>query len=211
MISVHPEQARAVRAWVLATLNLDDDGEVEDPAPFSELTVRWAPTDYNAPQPLYAMIREVSLVPRGEPEEIVKTFNAGEVDEALVVQHSTVSDWTISVQVVSMLSADSPALAQSAARYLRRLELRTMADGTGPMRELGVAWCRSGQILPLDRIANRAQWETRAALDLTFAVGERIVEQPGWIDSIEVTGTLSPLDSQTFTVDQTSPDLDDLL
>lgn len=210
MISVDPAQARAFRAWVLATLNLDDNSETESPAPFDESTVRWSPTDYPTPRPLYAMIREISLVERGQPDTTRKSFNRGEVDETLVVQHSTISDWTVSVQVVSKLDPENPALEQAAGQYLRRLRARTLADGVDDMRLLGVAWCRSGQILPLDRIAKNAEWETRAALDLTFVVGDRIVEQPGWIDSAEVTGTLSPLESETFTVDQTTPDLDDL-
>lgn len=210
VISATPDQARAVRSWVLTVLNLSDQGVAESPAPFGAESVRWSDSDYpRAPNP-YAMLREVSFVPYGEPVRPRETINAGQVDEALLQYAWTIAEWTVSVQVVSKLDEANPELSTSAGRYLRRLEMRTMGEETTPMRLVGCAWCRTGQILPMPRIANGSQWESRAALDLTFRVGEYIVDRPGWIESVEATGTLDPLAAETLNAAH-DDDLDNLL
>lgn len=209
-VSASPTQATAMRAWVIACLNLGDDGIALSPAPFSTSNVRWSHSDYPRAGDRYAMLREVSFVELGPPEEQRQSIDVDLPGERLVVSQRSIAEWTVSVQVVARLSDSDPVLADNAARLLRRVTMRVLSELTGPMRAIGCAWRRSGQILPLPRIARGSQWETRAAVDLTFCVGEYIVDEPGWIDSVAGTGTLSPLPSEPFTADH-EDDLDDLL
>lgn len=208
--TIRPACATAFRDWVIACLNLDDTGQAISPAPFSSANVVWTPRDYPRAGNLYCMLREVSLVPLGPPEEQAETLNAGEANEALRLHTRTFDEWTVSVQVVSKLDDQAPALDDAAGRILRRLSMRVLDDNTYAMRQTGLAWRRSGQITPLDRIARASQWETRAAIDLTFVAGESILWEPGWIETVEATGTLAPLPETTINAAH-DDDLDDLL
>lgn len=198
MFSCTPTQWVALRDWLVVVLNLDADGNAIDPAPFSAANVRPARTDYPRAGNLYAMVREVSHVGMGAaPERWRREVGPNELNRYA----RTINEWTVHVQVVSKLDDEAPALADSAQRILQRVTMRVEGIESKPLRALGVAWMRSGQILPLDRIARSSQWETRAGVDLTFAQGERILENAEIAESVEVTGTLATLPEFTFTVD----------
>jgi hypothetical protein len=203
VVSATPTQAAALRAFVIACLNLDDESEPITPAPFDASNVIWSDRDHPRP-PRYAMLREVAFVEQN-PEVMHETINAGEVDEDLLEWTRTIAEWTVSLQLCTKMTDSAPTLAENAGRLLRRVSMRVLSDLADPMRAVGCAWRRSGQILPLPRIARDSQWESRAAIDLTFCVGEAIVVRPGWIETASGTGTLDPAATEAFEHDHEDP------
>lgn len=190
MISASPNHGRLLRAFVLACLNLDDRSEAISPVPFSARTVLWSPSDYPRPDRLYCLLSEVSHTAIG-PTETVEYIEDDDGETVLRQAHREISDWTVQVQVVSILDDADPALEDSAGVLLRRVVMRLESELAESMRAAGCAYRRRGPMLPLPRLRGTSQWETRAGIDLTFAVGSVIVSTPGWVESVEATGTLA--------------------
>lgn len=100
---------------------------------------------------------------------------------------------SISVQVFSKLDDENPALEDAADVLLGRVRARFFASvAAAGMRAAGLAPIRRGTVTDLSGLRGASQWETRAALDLTFRRASVILEQPGTIETIEGTGTLQP-------------------
>lgn len=199
--SIEPGQTTAFVAWVLQCLNRDDESVAIAPAPFSEASIRWGASDHPRPASPFVLLAEVSNLELAPPEKIRRTVDEGLPTEELEEYTRQISEWTVRVMLGSKISDTSPDFGQAAARILRRLTMRVEGEESNAMRALGLAWTRSSQIIDLTRLAKGSQWETRAAVDLTFFAGEAIVDRPGWIESTEVTGTASPLPAETFTAD----------
>lgn len=193
-----PTQAEAVRQFILGCLNLDDQGGTL--TDYSDSNMRWAPSDYPRPEAHYAMLRTVTSVALGgSPEEERETINEGEPEEELRVYRIGRYEWTVSLQIASMLSREAPDLNASASVHLQRVLLRLSdIDRLAPLGRVGVSWLRKGPIVDLSRLARGSQYETRVACDLTFGVGQYIVESIDWIDTFgvsgQVQGTSEPLD-----------------
>ncbi len=202
MISASPTHADAVRAFVAACLNLDDESLPLSPVPFTLGTpttpanVIWADRDPLRRPNLFCMLREVSLVSVGPTETVDVPVDSGQPTERLDQHYFDQDEWTVAVHVVSRLDTDDPTHAASAGVILRRVRGRMESTLSDPMRAQGCAPRRRGQILPLSRIARNAQWETRAAVDLTFNVGSVIVQRSvGFIETVQGVGTLAGLPS----------------
>ncbi len=203
MISASDTHGRALRAWVLACLNLDDDSQPIDPAPFGEASVIWSDRDHPRPGDLFCRLSEVAHVPIGRTEQIPRVVGESPDPVDRQVVHREISEWTVGIQVVSRLDSGDPRLSMTAGVLLRRVWARYMSETTQAMRDIGCAPTRRSPIRQLGRVARGAYWETRAAFDLTSIVGSYIVERPGWIESIAGEGTLDPLPPEPFDVDST--------
>jgi hypothetical protein len=198
VISLSPAHANALRAYVLASLNLDERAQPISPAPFSAATVLWLNRDHPTPPARYAMLRELTNVPRGPIERIPVTEPAVPGSPEFVIYHREPQEIAISVIVVAKLEGLSPRIADTAGAILKRVRSRLETELTTPMRELGCVPCRYGQITPLDRLTRGTQWESRASFDLTLAVTHIVEEAPEWIESLDGEGTLDPLDPIAF-------------
>jgi hypothetical protein len=201
MITVSRNIARVFRSFVIDSMNLDDDGEEFEQAPFGESNVIWARRDFPRPDGLFCMLRELSYVEVGTTETIrVATTDP----EGLQLVHRDLAEWTVSVQVVAKLDEAAPSHLQSPGIILRRLSSRFFTGQATALRLAGCSPLRKSAFQDVSRLVRTSQWESRVAIDLTYSVMPTIVEEAGWIDTAEGTGDLDPLDeSVPFSADAT--------
>lgn len=192
MISASPTHADALRAFVLAALNLDDESEPIDPAPFDADHVLWSERDMPQALPLYAMIREIAYTPIGQTEVIVRPDPDN--PEGIIEYHRDLAEWAVSIHLVHKpAGASITSHAAQPGVILRRVWSRTWTELAVPMREIGLAPLRRGPIRNVSAPSGMARWEPRAQFDLVLMAGSYIADRPDWIDSVEVTGTLAPM------------------
>lgn len=205
MISASPTHANALRAFVLAALNLDDEGAAIDPVPFDGAHVVWSERDMPQALPLYAMIREISYTTTGQ--EVVVATDPDD-PEGIVEYHRDMAEWAVSIVVVHEPGGDGiVSHATQPGAILRRVWARTWTDLAEPMRAIGLAPLRRSSITNVSGVGSR--WEPRASFDLVLRAGTYITDRPGWIDSIEATGTLAPLAPESVGTIVTQVDQDD--
>lgn len=100
----------------------------------------------------------------------------------------------VSVQVYSRVAREGPSAVPNddlnANNLLGKVRTRCMSGiATADLRAAGVAPRRFQPVRDLSGLLRGSQWETRAVLDMTCSVSRAIVEQPGTIESVELSGT----------------------
>lgn len=93
----------------------------------------------------------------------------------------------------------------NAVNLLEKVRTRMKsAIATETLRAAGVAPIRWQPVTDISGLLRGSQWESRAVLDVTLSVMRAIVEQPGTIETAEITGTVAPLTQDPIIIDTRS-------
>lgn len=184
-------QHRAIRAYVLACLNLDL------PAGMTALDaeqVQWELQDFPRGAGAWCSLQVVAAVPTGDvPERVHRSIPDPDNPPPATILERTIRqsfEVTVSVTLRSQRSDTAPSWGSDAGLRLRRVVL---GWGASVHRLLSAAGCpirRAGGLRDLSTLQRGSQWESTAQVDLVLLVMAQVVERPGWIESIAGTITL---------------------
>jgi hypothetical protein len=195
-----PVQATAVLAWLLAALNVDDEGAAITPAPFVLGATCYLGERDHAKAARFARIATVALVGRGLCRRYVAT-DVGGPAQALTEQRWEHQEWTTSITVASRLDPEAPLLSDAASVHLRRaLGARDGVAAAG-LRAAGVSWLRGTDVQDTSRIAGGTTWETRATATLVWLCGWRASTPTDWVDRVLGTGQVGDVGPLPFDTD----------
>lgn len=156
-------QAEAFRQWVIAALNVDDEGDPVVPEPFPDSSVLWADQDHPT---LGRFVLLQGLALSGDPVR-VRYADGREIRERE-------REWTVLVTVVTKPSRSSTAAAQmadQAQQHLQRLVGATVGVSVAGMRAVGLDVLRVADTTDDARLRGSTEWESRATLTLVMRSG----------------------------------------
>lgn len=201
-----PSQRTAIRTFVAAALELDDNGAalVHPNAAYPRVladAIGW--DDEDPPRAVDGPRIVLSIV--GSDERAPTEASDIAVLGVLETRYREQLDVTVGIRCYSRRSTTSPSHSQDADQILRRIWSRVHSENLSiPLQAVGVATTRRGSIAALPRIARGSQWETGASFFVVCRTSPTVVERPGHIESAAGTGTLDPLAPLTFTADAVS-------
>lgn len=202
---ISPAQRVALRAWVLAALELDDNGIalVHPNAAYPRVladAVGWVDED----PPRGADGPRIVLSVLGTDERAPTEASDTPVGAELQTRYREQLDVTLGIRCNSRRSTTAPSHAQDADQILRRIWSRVHSESLcTPLQAVGVATTRRSSVAPVPRLARGSQWETAATFSLVVRISPTVTERPGHIERAAGTGTLDPLPAQTFDADAT--------
>jgi hypothetical protein len=174
-----PSQILAVRQWVADAL-----ADAGKPIPLERILQ--GNQDANTQRP-YVELLVTGAIARGPVAE----RRASGSGAALERRQHNVGQATVSITVVGPVARES--LAEGASSYIPELYIRTQAqDISDPLDAAGLGLLSSTQILGVDALTGQSQYETRATLDLAFNTNIVLVQTPGAVSTVPVTGTTEP-------------------
>lgn len=186
-------QIEVVRQWIVdAIQDAIDGGTSMDPIALDRVV--WQRQDWpDRPYP-YALLGYTGSTEIGlSPAQWIDT------SDELVTR--TGDESTLSVTVVTKPSDTAPTTDRQASSYVRELKarLKSFAGRTLSQADLAI---RAVNVVPdISRLRGSSQWESRAVLDITFGHAVTISEDPGVIETAQVTGsTVPPTPSQPQTI-----------
>lgn len=191
-------QAIAVRNWLFAALNTDDNGAPLAPAPFTDSMVYIGERDHPR-APRFARIATVAIAGLGVATSY-EVENPGGPGQQLRERRGEWREWTTSITVASTLNPTAPQLADEAGQHLQRVvgAFRS-TEATYDMRAVGVQALRHGEIQDVARLTGSQQWETRASVVLVWICGWTASTPVQWVEQVTgqggVGGTPLPFDS----------------
>lgn len=188
---ISPAQQRGLRALLAATLAARV-GE-DDTIPTIELArVLWIPQGHmqpRAPSLSLQIIGAEDLDPDGE--RINRATGTGDdmVLEQIVRTHYLT---TLSVQLAVEVDPADPMLVSSAWILARRMLVRMRTDeAASALTAIGVSVERTTGIRDLSGVVRGSHYESRVAVDLALKHAVLDVHEPGWIERVVGSGTLS--------------------
>lgn len=172
-------QKRAARDWLIGIL-------ADLPTVIPAERVVWGNQDANAPRP-YVQLLYTAGARQGPAPERVGVGAPGFEEKS----STTVGTGTISITVVGVAARDS--LDQDADSFVAELASRVTDHDFGyPLDGTGLAVQTFTELLGLASLTGQSQWETRAALDVTFNVGVDYRSTPGIVETVVIDGTTEP-------------------
>ena len=171
-----PSHKRAVRQWVADALA--DAGKA---IPLERIV--WGNQDAVSLARPYVLMLATGSTRRGNAPE-PKAIG----DDR---QSRTTSTATVSITIVGPTQRQS--LDDDADAYLAELAARLQVpDLDQPLVDAGLSVAGVSELPSLDAITGQSQWETRAALDVTFNAAVVVTTTPGAVETAEVSGTTEP-------------------
>lgn len=196
-------QRVAFKAFVLAALEMDDDGEPivhPDPAYPRVLaaSIGWSEQDVARAPDGPRIVLSILGSDERAPTEAVDVPVSG----VLETRYRDLIDVTLGIRCNSRRDSTAPSHTQDADQILRRIWSRVHSESLCfALQAAGIATTRRGTVAPVPRIARGSQWETAATFSLVVRIAPFVVERPGHIERAAGTGTLDPLPAQTFDAD----------
>jgi hypothetical protein len=178
-----PSHKRAARAWVVAAL-----ADAGKPIPLERVV--WSNQDAPTLARPYILIYGTGGTRRGPAPERRSTGDHG------AATHTARTDGTgtLSFTVVGPVQRES--LDDDADAYLAeltpRLVLEELSGAPNPLPAAGLSVASASEAPGLDSLTGASQWETRAALDVTFSTAVVVTSTPGTVRAVEVEGTTTP-------------------
>lgn len=183
MLVPSPTQAVAVRSWLLAALNTDDQGEALDPAPFADAGVFVGERDGPRDHQRWARINTIALTSRGLTR-VHRATAVGEAGQALREHRGEAREWACSVTVCTRLDPANRTLADEAGQHLQRALGQREGQAVRGLSAVGVGFLRVGEVQDVSRIVGGTEWETRAAVVITWLCGWTASTAVEWLEQV---------------------------
>lgn len=195
-----PTQGEAFRLWVLDALNRGDDGELLNPAPFSDASVYWGDRDHPALE-RYCLLQGLALT--GPPLLLEYEVDQPGVPDrqALLEVRKRWREWSVIVTVSAKPDRSATAAAQLAdvaSEHLGRVVGAFDGEAWVGCRAVGLSPMRLGDVTDAARLRGTTEWETRASVVLTVGAGWYAQRSVDWVETATGTGTVAPLDPLGF-------------
>jgi hypothetical protein len=173
-------QITVVRQWIVDAIAACPE---LDPVPLERVV--WSDQDWPDRAYPYVLLSYTGSVEQG-------LSPAQWIDDADDEITRTGDNTTLSITAVNKPSDTAPTDAQQASSYIRELKARLKSFAGDSLRLAQLAIRDVNVALGISQIQGLSQWESRAALDITFGHAATISETPGVIETVEVTGTTTP-------------------
>jgi hypothetical protein len=177
-----PTQAEALRQWVLDAVNRGDDWEALEPAPFTDAAVYWGGRDHPSAS-RYVQLAGISLT--GPPLTLeYASADVGEDTQTLVETRARWREWSVVVTVAAKPDRTASAatqLADAASVHLGRIMGAWDGVAIAPLRAVGLAPRRLGDVVDDARLRGSSEWETRASVVLVLGAGWYAQRSVDWV------------------------------
>lgn len=174
------QTADQIRDALVALINAGTDATAAPTANAGEFTISALAAGVN-----------LGLVLDPDPDLVEVTVGPYSLptSDCLEVQSFAVEELEVTIQVSARYDDSAPSVSQHARTLATRVKAGVWLPSSNAT--LAAAHCpalRTGPVLDLTTLLG-AQWDTRAAVDLVFAVPSLLGEQPGTIETADTTGT----------------------
>jgi hypothetical protein len=175
-----PEHKRAVRLWVEGIL-----ADAGKPIPLARIVNGNADSQTTRP---YAQLLWTGNTARGPAPERRTVGTPGNEER----RAKTTGTGTVSVTIVGPVARES--YDDEADAYATELAARVSDHDLGqPLRDANMSVAGPPSLQQgLDALTGQSQWETRAAVDVTFNTAVVVTSTPGIVHTAVVSGTTEP-------------------
>ena len=149
--------------------------------------------DQNIPEPCYPFVtmdlstlRDVSPSPERRTRYVVGQDQGAEIEERTIQQHELVVP--VSVHTDRKQQTAKTTAMSLAAKLRASLGTRTTVDA---LKEKGLSVIRREPTINTSMVVN-GEWAPRATFDVVFGIPSVMVERTGYIETVQVTGTVDP-------------------